>query len=153
MADANSLESRLQTLLDKEEIRALRVRYSKVLDTREVEGFHDVFTDDAVLSVTVGSMEGIAAIKAGLAGAFDTYNWKKKDAYPFMHTVTNHTITMTGPDTAEGQCYLLDFITGREADQHPLLLLGLYVDRYVRVGGKWKISHTRLDVPWASKDA
>lgn len=149
MTDSNAL----QRLLDIEEIRALRVRYSNVLDTRNVEGFHDVFTDDAVLSVTVGDMTGVEAIKEGLGGAFDLYNWKKKESHPFMHAVTNHEINITGPDTAEGQCYLLDFVTGREADQHPLLLLGLYIDTYVRVDGKWKISHTRLDVPWGSTDA
>lgn len=149
----SSQEQHLQRLLDTEDIRALRVRYSNVLDTRQVEGFHDVFTDDAVLSVTVGDMAGIEAIKAGLAGAFDFFNWKKKDSHPFMHAVTNHSITITGPDSAEGECYLLDFVTGREADQHPILLLGRYIDRYVRTGAGWRIAHTRLDVPWGSKDA
>lgn len=153
MTESSNLEARLQRLLDIEEIRALRILYSDVLDTGRVEGFHEVFTDDAVLSVTVGSMEGIEAIKKGLAGAFDAYNWKKKTTHPFMHAVTNHKITLTGPDSAEGQCYLLDFVTGREADSHPVLLLGLYIDTYARVGDKWKISHTRLDVPWGSQDA
>ena len=153
MTETYKPDPRLQALLDIEGIRALRVLYSDVLDSGRVEGFHDVFTDDAVLSVTVGNMQGIEAIKTGLAGAFDHFNWKKKASHPFMHAVTNHKITLTGPDTAEGQCYLLDFVTGREADQHPVLLLGLYIDKYVRVGGKWKISHTKLDVPWGSKDA
>ena len=153
MTEISSKEHQLQRLLDTEDIRALRVRYSNVLDTRQVEGFHDVFTDDAVLSVTVGDMEGIEAIKAGLAGAFDFFNWKKKASHPFMHAVTNHSITITGSDSAEGECYLLDFVTGREADEHPFLLLGRYIDRYVRTGAGWRISHTRLDVPWGSKDA
>ena len=100
MTDTGSQERQLQRLLDTEDIRALRVRYSQVLDTRQVEGFHDVFTEDAVLSVTVGNMEGIGAIKAGLAGAYDVFNWKNKASHPFMHAVTNHSITLTGPDTA-----------------------------------------------------
>ena len=151
--DTQSTEAALRRLLDIEEIRALRVRYSNVLDTGKIDGFDDVFTEDAVLSVTVGDMQGINAIKEGLKGAFDLYNWKQKDSHPFMHAVTNHDIRITGPDSAEGQCYLLDFVTGREADQHPLLLAGLYVDKYVRENGAWKISHTRLDVPWGSTDA
>lgn len=153
MTDTASRDARLQHLLDVEEIRALRIKYSAVLDSGKMEGFHDVFSDDAVLSVTVGAMEGIEAIKKGLAGAYEMYDWKKKKHYPFMHAVTNHTITITGPDTAEGQCYLLDFVTGREANQHPVLLLGLYVDTYKRIKGKWKITHTNLDVPWGSQDA
>lgn len=153
MTKTISQDAQLQRLLDIEEIRALRVLYSNVLDTRDVEGFHDVFTDDAVLSVTVGDMKGIEAIKEGLGGAFDHFNWKRKETHPFMHAVTNHAIKITGPNTAEGQCYLLDFVTGREADQHPLLLLGLYIDQYTRVDGVWKILHTQLEVPWGSTDA
>ncbi|WP_108259501.1 nuclear transport factor 2 family protein [Mangrovicoccus ximenensis] len=153
MTDTLTRDPVLQKLLDTEAIRALRVKYSNVLDTGAVDGFDDVFTQDAVLSVTVGDMTGLEAIKQGLRGAFDLYNWKKKDSHPFMHAVTNHDIRITGPDTAEGQCYLLDFVTGREPDQHPFLLLGLYVDQYKRVNGSWKISHTRLDVPWGSTDA
>lgn len=144
-------DERLQKLLDLDEIRTLRVRYSHVLDSGKVEGFDDVFTQDAVLAVTVGQMEGLDAIKAGLAGAYDTFDYRKKRHYPFMHAVTNHAITITGPDTADGLCYLLDWVTGR-AEGHPVLLLGLYADKYKRLNGKWLISHTSLDVVWQHEE-
>ena len=49
---------------------------------------------------------------------------------------------------AHGSCYLLDFVTDRAASQHPFLLLGHYVDHYVRINGEWRIAHTALDVVW-----
>ncbi|SUP45043.1 Uncharacterised protein [Vibrio furnissii] len=49
---------------------------------------------------------------------------------------------------AHGSCYLLDFVTDRAASQHPFLLLGHYVDHYVRIHGEWRIAHTALDVVW-----
>ncbi len=150
MTDQN-IADQLQRLLDIEEIRTLRVRYSHVLDSGKVEGFHDVFTDDAVVAVTVGQMEGIEAIKKGLGEAYDTFDYRKARNYPFMHAVTNHAVTIKSPSEAEGLCYLLDWVTGREKG-HPVLLLGLYADKYRRENGKWKIYHTRLDVVWEHKE-
>jgi SnoaL-like domain len=151
MTNTASLESRMQKLLDTEEIRNLRIRYSHVLDSGKMEGFNDVFTKDAVVEVSVGKMEGLDAIKTGLAGAYDTFDYRKARHYPFMHAVTNHSITITGADSAEGLCYLLDWVTGREKG-HPVLLLGLYADKYIRVDGAWKIYYTNLDVVWSHED-
>lgn len=147
MTDMHKIDQRLLALLDIEDIRALRVRYSHILDSGKVEQFGEVFTDDAVLQVTVGRMEGLDAIKAGLSDAYAMFDYRKAKNYPFLHAVTNHAIHLTGPDSAEGSCYLLDFVTGRE-DGHPILLLGLYHDTYVRTTTGWRIAHTRLDVIW-----
>lgn len=139
---------RLQALLDREEIRALRLRYSELLDSGEAEKMGEVFTNDAVVTVTVGSMAGLPAIKQSLQEAYHAFDTKQRGHFPFMHAVTNHHITLTGEDTATGSCYLLDFVTDRPEDAHPVLLLGRYLDRYVRVNGEWRISHTELDVVW-----
>ena len=55
--------ARLLALLDKEEIRALRLRYSELLDGGKAEQLDEVFTADAEVKVTVGSMQGLPAIK------------------------------------------------------------------------------------------
>jgi hypothetical protein len=147
MTDLRSQDARLSALLDTEEIRALRVRYSHALDSGAFELFNDVFSADGVVEVTVGRMEGIEAIRAGLADAYAMFDYRKAKNYPFLHAIANHSITITGPDSAQGCCYLLDFVTGRE-DGHPILLLGLYFDTYKRIAGAWRIVHTRLDVVW-----
>ncbi|AXB78282.1 nuclear transport factor 2 family protein [Novosphingobium sp. P6W] len=143
----------LQALLDKEAIRDLRTLYSHYLDGNDVDALDQVFTPDAVVEVTVGVMHGIEEIQAGLKAAFALYDRDGKGRYPFLHAVANHWIRATGPDTAEGRCYLLDFETASKPDPNPLLLLGLYADEYKRIGGEWRISHSRLEVVWPEQDA
>ena len=143
-----SMEKRINLLLDKEEIRALRMRYSQLLDGGQTDRMGEVFTEDAEVKVTVGSMKGLAEIKQGLADAYTTFDTKKRDHFPFIHAITNHEITIQSDDRATGSCYLLDFVTDRESNQHPFLLLGHYVDEYVRVNGEWRIARSVLDVPW-----
>jgi len=140
--------ARLLALLDQDEIRQLRLRYSQLLDSGEAERMDEVFTEDAVVKVTVGNMEGLAAIKASLKAAYNDFDTRNREHYPFMHAVTNHQITLTGSDTATGSCYLLDFVTDRPVNEHPVLLLGRYLDSYVRVNGEWRITQSELDVVW-----
>lgn len=139
---------RILELLDREEIRSLRLHYSALLDSGQAERMGEVFTQEAEVKVTVGSMQGLDEIKQSLAGAYQTFDTKKRQHYPFIHAVTNHEITLTGPDSATGSCYLLDFVTDREGAEHPFLLLGRYMDEYIRIDGKWRISRTELDVLW-----
>ena len=39
-------------------------------------------------------------------------------------------------------------MTDRSPNEHPVLLLGRYIDRYVKINGEWRIEHTELDVVW-----
>ncbi|MCG9702675.1 nuclear transport factor 2 family protein [Vibrio natriegens] len=139
---------RIQALLDREEIRALRLRYSQLLDGGEAERMGEVFTQDAEVKVTVGSMRGLDEIKQSLADAYKMFDSKNRQHFPFIHAVTNHDITLIDENHAKGSCYLLDFVTDRESTQHPFLLLGHYLDTYIRVNGEWRISHSELDVLW-----
>jgi hypothetical protein len=100
------------------------------------------------VEVTVGKMEGIEAIQSGLNDAFKLYDRDHRENYPFMHAITNHWVQLTGPDTAQGRCYLIDFETASKPDPNPLLLLGIYADEYTRIDGEWRITHTRLEVVW-----
>lgn len=147
MTDSINIE-RIHALLDKEDIRALRQHYSTLLDGGLSERMGEVFTEDAEVKVTVGSMKGLAAIKQSLGDAYKQFDTKQRAHFPFVHAVTNHVIELTGPNTAKGSCYLLDFVTDRPIAQHPILLLGRYEDEYVRVNGEWRIKHTALDVVW-----
>ncbi len=144
-------DDRIQKLLDIEEIRNLRTLYSHYLDSANVDGLENVFTQDAVVEVTVGSMRGLDEIRKGLGGAVTLFDRGKRGNYPFLHAVTNHWIKITGPDVAEGRCYLIDFETASKPDPNPLLLLGLYSDQYRRVDGQWRISRSRLETVWPER--
>ncbi|MDK3019769.1 nuclear transport factor 2 family protein [Pseudodonghicola flavimaris] len=141
-------EDRITALLDREEIRALRRHYSALLDGNQASRMGEVFTGDAEVIVTVGAMKGLDEIKASLSSAYHMFDSRKAGHFPFVHAIANHEITLTGPDTATGSCYLLDFVTDRPGAQHPFLLLGRYVDEYARVDGEWRIRRSELDVLW-----
>ncbi|MBF9002419.1 nuclear transport factor 2 family protein [Vibrio nitrifigilis] len=145
MSDNNK---RINALLDREDIRALRLRYSQLLDSGKAEKMGEVFTDNAEVKVTVGSMKGLTEIKQSLKEAYHAFDTQNRAHFPFVHAVTNHDITLIDENNASGSCYLLDFVTDRDQSQHPFLLLGHYVDQYVRVNGEWRISHSELDVLW-----
>ncbi|MFF5867202.1 nuclear transport factor 2 family protein [Pseudomonas sp. NPDC012596] len=145
------MDSATQRLLDREEIRDLRILYAHHLDSNNIQALDQVFSADAVVEVTVGKMDGIDAIRAGLNDAFKLYDRDLQGSYPFMHAITNHWIKLTGPDTAEGRCYLIDFETASKPDPNPLLLLGLYADEYKRINGEWRITRTRLEVVWPDR--
>lgn len=147
------MDTKLKALLDREEIRNLRTLYAHHLDSNTIDALDEVFSADAVVEVTVGKMTGIDAIRSGLNDAFKLFDRDHQGSYPFLHAIANHWIKLTGPDTAQGRCYLIDFETASKPDPNPLLLLGLYADMYRRIDGEWRITHTRLEVVWPESAA
>lgn len=139
---------KLIELLQHEEIRQLRQRYSELLDSGQTSELDSVFTEDAVVSVTVGEMKGLTAIKEGLSEAYISFDTLNRQHFPFMHAISNHQIKLIDDNNATGSCYLLDFVTDRQPEQHPVLLLGRYLDQYVKVDGQWRIAWSELDVTW-----
>ena len=147
------MDTKLKALLDREEIRNLRTLYAHHLDSNTIDALDEVFSADAVVEVTVGKMTGIDAIRSGLNDAFKLFDRDHQGSYPFLHAIANHWIKLTGPDTAQGRCYLIDFETASKPDPNPRLLLGLYADTYRRIDGEWRITHTRLEVVWPERAA
>lgn len=145
------MSSSIQDVVDREEIRNLRTLYAHHLDSNNIQALDQVFAADAVVEVTVGKMEGIEAIRVGLENAFKKFDRDQTGCYPFMHAIVNHSIILTGPDTAEGRCYLIDFEIASKPDPNPLFLLGLYADEYQRIDGRWHISRSKLEVVWPKR--
>ncbi len=143
-----TMQNKVQALLDREDIRNLRTLYSHLLDGNMIDALDRVFSRDAVVEVTVGRMKGLDEIRAGLKDAFGQFDRDARAHYPFLHAVTNHAIELTGPETARGRCYLIDWETASKPDPNPLLLLGIYDDEYRRIEGEWRITRSRLDVVW-----
>ena len=60
--EVTCMDIQLKALLDREEIRNLRILYAHHLDSNNIAALDQVFSADAVVEVTVGKMQGIDAI-------------------------------------------------------------------------------------------
>lgn len=149
----------VEELLEIEQIRTLRNAYSACIDSKDVAGLADLFCDDAICEFPErfgGRCVGRDAIVSNLAERMNA-DGEPLDA---VHVVTNPWITLTGPDTAQGRCYLIDLLdrqrtgtarpTTRGGDNNnPLLSLGMYEDDYRKIDGAWKFASIRLPYFWA----
>jgi uncharacterized protein (TIGR02246 family) len=132
----------LQRLVDVEEIKRLKARYFRSLDTKDWEAFGQVFALDAVLEVPEADMveEGRDAIVASVSGAL-------------LGTTTVHhghmpEIELIGPDTARGTWAMFDYVEWQSPESGERVGLqgyGHYLEEYVRDEGQWRITHSRLE--------
>jgi len=153
---ANAVQARapldIEKLLVTEEIRRLRVLYGQYLDTNDMVAIATLFAPDAVVDAGLGVWRGRDEIRKGLAAAFRDYDKRGHGSYPFLHAMANPWIVLTGPDSAKGRTYLIDFATEREPAQNPLLLLATYADEYKKIDGTWYINRSRLDIIWPARN-
>lgn len=147
----------IDELLAIEEIKELRLGYSEHFDANNLEPLVDLFTDDATCDFgEYGLWVGKATIRKNYAEQFKLVG----EAFDSLHYVTNPRIRLTGPNTANGRWYLMDFLTRQKegsgiesqgGHENPLLWLAIYEDDYVKVNGKWKISHCKLHFLWPKR--
>jgi len=145
-----------EELAAREEIRELRNAYSNAFDTMDEEAVRANFIDEIVCDYPVAFGGPIEGVEAVLALFRDT--WAHCSApLDTIHFIGNHTIRMTGDDTATGHCLLLDFVTRQQEGSpiatmgghaNPMLLIGRYDDEYVRVDGQWKFKRIKLMTAW-----
>lgn len=141
----------LETLIETEKIKKLRVLYSHHFDMNEIEKLLGLFTEDAICEFgSRGTCVGHEQMRATFQKAHEYWDKKNQGAYPYVHAVTNHWVEFTGPESAEGRCYLIDMVMCQE--NSPLLLIGAYDDEYKKVTGTWKIYRTRIDYLWPQRE-
>jgi SnoaL-like domain len=118
---------------DLEQIRQLKYRYLRTLDTKQWEEFADCFVPDATADyagLTFPDRDALVEfMRANLGPDMVT-----------MHHCHHPEIEVDG-DTAKGRWYLHDQVISAE---HRFRLEGaaFYEDRYVRTHGGWRVSHT-----------
>jgi hypothetical protein len=138
----------LEEFLEVERIKKLRILYSHYFDSNDLDRLADLFTDDVICEFgAYGTWRGKTELRDNYAAVHARWDKQKRGPYPYMHITTNHWVEITGPESAEGRCYLVDTVTA-DKDRNPFLLLGIYDDEYKKVLGKWKIQSTRLDFVW-----
>jgi hypothetical protein len=150
----------IEELLAIEEIKQLRAAYSAHLDSQQLDQLAALFTEDAVCAYPEefgGDWVGRRAIRDNFAGIMPAIGQQ----FDAIHVVTNPWIRLTGPDTAEGRWYLMDWLTRQKAGtgeittrgghDNPLLFLSVYEDEYRRVDGAWKFSRIALHTLWPDR--
>jgi len=138
----------LEEFLEVERIKKLRILYSHYFDSHDLDRLADLFTDDVICEFgAYGTWRGKTELRDNYAAVHARWDKQQRGPYPYMHITTNHWVEITGPESAEGRCYLVDTVTA-DKDRNPFLLLGIYDDEYKNVLGKWKIHRTRLDFVW-----
>jgi hypothetical protein len=137
----------LETLLAIEQIKQLKARYFRCMDTKDWEGFAAVFTADAVFDMRSemrtggdpqdGLVRGAAAIAAFVRGHVE----------PLVTVHHGHMpeIELLGPRHARGTWAMEDLLrwqgTGAPGEMRGY---GHYHDTYERHEGGWLIASSRL---------
>jgi hypothetical protein len=132
----------VQELRDVEEIKRLRARYVRLVDTKQWKTWATLLTDDFRLESDAGVHEGRDSVVAMVSGALD--------AGSSVHHCFTPEITLTAADEATGVWAMEDIIR-IEVNGTPIAFHGYghYHDVYVRTGAGWRFKQsveTRLRI-------
>lgn len=130
MADADEIEA----------IRQLKYRYFRFLDQKRFDDLRALCTDDCTFAYHAGTY---TYPNPDAAVAFLRERMYRDDCLS-LHQGHHPEITLHSPTTASGTWYLQDVVfflkQGTRLEGN-----GWYQDRYTKIGGDWKISHTGYD--------
>lgn len=135
--EAMEMAGRVRYLADLEEIKQLRARYTRYIDTQDWDALRSVITEDFHSETDRGVLNGrdrvIESVSASLAGASTAHH---------CHTPE---ITITGSDTATGIWAMQDHVK-MTLNGAPFSFRGAghYHETYVRTAQGWRISSTAL---------
>lgn len=131
----------LQQLSDLEDIRTLKHRYFRGIDTADIPLLSTLFTEDVMVDYRGGTyrvrLTGRADMLEFLANSFHS-------GAAAMHHGHMPEITLTGADDAEGIWYLEDIFIDVEQSYHTIGS-AIYRDIYRREEGQWRIARTEYD--------
>ncbi|MEH6758568.1 MAG: nuclear transport factor 2 family protein [Parasphingorhabdus sp.] len=135
----------LQNFQAIEDIRLVKARYCRFLDTKNWEGFASLFTSDAVMDVQEDT--GNPPI-TGVELIVEQVRFAVEHAAS-SHQVHTPEITLDGPNTAQGVWAMQDRVVW-QAGKSPIKGIasitgyGQYHENYRREDAVWKIAALRL---------
>jgi len=131
----------LQQLSDLEDVRTLKHRYFRGIDTADASLLGTLFTADVSVDYRGGnyrvSLQGRDDMLEFLANSFHS-------GAIAMHHGHMPEITLTGANSAEGLWYLEDIFINLEQKTHTIGS-AIYRDHYRREGDRWLIARTEYD--------
>lgn len=139
----------LETLLAIEEIKRLKARYFRLMDTKDWVGFAEIFTEDALFDVhdALEERPDPAAAKPLIRGraAFVDYASSGMALITSAHYGHMPEIDILSDDEATGIWALDDIL--RPPAGGPFTLFrghGHYHERYSRADGQWRIASLKI---------
>ena len=138
---SDPLAARVQTLEDREAIRALLVAYATTLDNRDFAGFEQLWAKDSeFLGGGGNNAKGPAAIRDLLKGLL-TKNGSSTPGRDF-HLVMNQTVDVSG-ETATGFSRGTWVSTNTE-NRLQVTIIANYYDQFVKEDGRWKFKRHQI---------
>lgn len=126
---------------DIEAIKQLKGRYFRTMDTKDWEGFRDVFSDDVSIDTTDSGGEVVEG-----ADKFVDFVKQSLDEAVTVHHGHTPEIEIHSPTTASGVWAMEDRLrwpNGREIQGY-----GHYTETYEKTGGTWRIKTSKLTRLW-----
>lgn len=136
-----TIEERLRLLEDKEAIREVLLAYGRTLDSRDTQGYADLFAADGEWSGGIGQAKTPAGIKKMLDDLFGSVPRASGSTRKAHHIMSNMDIEVTG-DTATAHSRWMWVIGDMESGPN-VLRCGFYEDVLVRENGSWKFQKRR----------
>lgn len=122
---------------DMEEIKQLKARYFRFLDTKDWDGYRSIFTDDVLVDVRPSGGEMYQGLDVYMAYIHDYVSKLRTVHHGHMPEITLLSATKaTGIWSMEDRVQMPD---GREMNGQ-----GHYFETYEKIGGQWKIAEMKL---------
>ena len=140
----------VDTLIAMEEIRALKARYCRYLDTKQWDEWGGLFAEDATLDVSAETLEaGDLATDAVVRGRAAIVAQVRDAVGPAItaHHVHNPELEILGPDEARAVWAMEDFLRFPDDPSAPFSRMngfGHYHETYRRGSGGWVIVSVKL---------
>jgi SnoaL-like domain len=137
-----------EKLLAREEIRNLLAKYSICGDRGEFHGLASVFAEDGVMESALVKAVGPVEIASKL-GELVAYAPGAVSPHAMLfsrHNLTTSLIEFDSESTATGRTYFL--VMSNVGIDHS----GVYLDRFAKVAGEWKIKQRRIRIDYCAPD-
>lgn len=126
---------------DRLAIMEMLARMARCLDSRDLEGYVQSFTTDAVL---FGKYAGQSAIRAYVSGIMER---RSAEGIRSLHFVGIPTI-----EERDGQVHVYSYLLrGRMGAMPPIDVAAEYADECVRANGEWRIHRRSYSIPWRAE--
>ena len=120
-------------------IQTLIVKYAHVYDSRDVEGYVGIFTEDAQFTFTGNALNGRKEIRDFITGVANS----PAPTIKSHHVITNTLIEFVSDTEAHHRSYW-EIVSGPAGGPFTVGNIGVYDDVIVKQNGKWLISKRHI---------